>query len=123
MQVLVQEHRLPLRRPRFAKEGDRRFDETPLQRPGRQLLCPPSCSVLEAAERPRGGNPQLLEHARSDRGRLVVRKLPQLAAGPESFVLKLNGAEVFDERSTLAESGALDGSIFLLAHRRRRPVR
>ena len=44
-------------------------------------------------------------------------------AGPDAYVLKLNGAEVFDERATLAESGALDGSIFLLVHRRRRPVR
>src|SRR5678815_929704 len=37
-------------------------------------------------------------------------------AGPEAFVLKLNGAEVLDEGASLAECGALDGSIFLLSH-------
>lgn len=41
----------------------------------------------------------------------------------EDFVLKLHGAEVRDETATLAETGATDGSIFLLVHRRRRPVR
>jgi hypothetical protein len=39
------------------------------------------------------------------------------------YVLKLRGLEVLDEGLTLAESGAIDGSIFLLSHRRRRPVR
>lgn len=39
------------------------------------------------------------------------------------YVMKLRGLEVLDEGSTLAESGAIDGSIFLLSHRRRRPVR
>jgi hypothetical protein len=37
--------------------------------------------------------------------------------------MKLRGLEVLDEGRTLAESGAIDGSIFLLSHRRRRPVR
>jgi hypothetical protein len=41
----------------------------------------------------------------------------------EDFVLKLHGAEVRDENASLAESGATDGSIFILVHRRRRPVR
>ena len=57
---------------------------------------------------------------------LKARALAALApggTGHDAFVLKLNGAEVFDERATLAESGALDGSIFLLVYRRRRPVR
>jgi hypothetical protein len=53
----------------------------------------------------------------------AIEELNPGVAGPDAFVLKLNGAEVFDERATLAESGALDGSIFLLVHRRRRPVR
>lgn len=39
------------------------------------------------------------------------------------YVMKLRGIEVLDEGRTLAESGAIDGSIFLLSHRRRRPVR
>ena len=39
------------------------------------------------------------------------------------FVLKFRGWEVLDENATLAGAGAVDGSIFLLTHRRRRPVR
>lgn len=45
------------------------------------------------------------------------------AAYHDDFVAKLHGIEVLDEHATLAESGARDGSIFLLAHRRRRPIR
>ena len=41
----------------------------------------------------------------------------------EDFVLKFRGWEVLDENATLAAEGATDGSIFLLTHRRRRPVR
>jgi hypothetical protein len=42
---------------------------------------------------------------------------------PDEFVMKLRGFEVFDENASLAALGAVDGSIFLLTHRRRRPVR
>ena len=45
------------------------------------------------------------------------------AAYHDDFVVKLGGIEVLDESATLAEAGARDGSIFLLAHRRRRPIR
>ncbi len=41
----------------------------------------------------------------------------------EHFVLKYRGWEVLDELATIAETGATDGSIFLLTHRRRRAVR
>ncbi len=41
----------------------------------------------------------------------------------EDFVLKLRGWDVLDENASIAEAGAVDGSIFLLTHRRRRPVR
>ena len=41
----------------------------------------------------------------------------------EDFVLKLRGWEVLDEQASLAAVGAVNGSIFLLTHRRRRPVR
>ncbi len=44
------------------------------------------------------------------------------ADGP-LWVIKLRGYEMLDEQLTLAEVGAVDGSIFLLTHRRRRPVR
>jgi hypothetical protein len=41
----------------------------------------------------------------------------------EDLVIKLRGFEVLDENSSLTDAGAVDGSIFLLAFRRRRPVR
>ena len=41
----------------------------------------------------------------------------------EDFVLKLKGYEVLDEATTLGDVGAVNGSIFLITHRRRRPVR
>lgn len=41
----------------------------------------------------------------------------------EDYVLKLRGFEVLDEQASLADVGAVNGSIFLLQHRRRRPVR
>jgi hypothetical protein len=44
-------------------------------------------------------------------------------AFPEDYVLKLRGFEVLGELASAAESGARDGSTFLLTHRRRRPVR
>ena len=39
------------------------------------------------------------------------------------WVMKLWGAEIASESDTLLESGAKNGSTFLLTHRRRRPVR
>jgi len=39
------------------------------------------------------------------------------------FVMKLHGYEVLDESVPLSQTGAIDGSTFLLTFRRRRPVR
>jgi hypothetical protein len=55
-----------------------------------------------------------------------VRALAALypaAKAPEEFVVKLRGFEVLDESASVESVGAIDGSIFLLTHRRRRPVR
>ncbi len=41
----------------------------------------------------------------------------------EDYVLKLRGFEVLDETAPVTVAGAREGSTFLLAHRRRRPVR
>ena len=41
----------------------------------------------------------------------------------QDFVLKLAGWDVLDEGASLADVGVADGSILLLTHRRRRPVR
>ena len=58
---------------------------------------------------------------------LAVKRaaLTALVPGADAaeYVIKLRGFEVLDERASLAEAGAIDGSIFLVAHRRRRPVR
>ena len=42
---------------------------------------------------------------------------------PAQYVLKLHGWEVLDETASLRETGATEGSIFLLTFRKRRPVR
>lgn len=44
-------------------------------------------------------------------------------ADPEQFVMKLRGFEMLDESQALRDVDARDGSIFLLTHRRRRPVK
>lgn len=68
-------------------------------------------------------------HASPDERALTVKRraLETLSPGSElrdeEFVLKLNGWEVLDESASLAATGAVDGSIFLVTHRRRRPVR
>jgi hypothetical protein len=60
---------------------------------------------------------------------VLALKLRALAAlypstePPEAFVMKLRGFEVLNESDTMATVGAVDGSTFLLTHRRRRPVR
>jgi hypothetical protein len=60
---------------------------------------------------------------------VAVLKLAALDAfypqgeAPDAFVMKLRGFEVLDENESLTDVGAVDGSIFLLTHRRRRPVR
>jgi hypothetical protein len=41
----------------------------------------------------------------------------------DDFVLKLRGWVVLDEMGSLADAGVQNGSILLLTHRRRRPVR
>ena len=41
----------------------------------------------------------------------------------DEFVLKLRGWEILDESEPLTKAGVVDGSIVLLAYRRRRPVR
>jgi len=41
----------------------------------------------------------------------------------EEFILKFRGWEVLDERASVTDAGLVDGSILLLAYRRRRPVR
>ena len=55
--------------------------------------------------------------------RRVVAALFPEGTGADEFVLKLRGWELLDPRASLADAGAVDGSIVLLAYRRRRPVR
>jgi len=57
-----------------------------------------------------------------------VKRAALLALRPDdhtadAFVLKLNGFEVLDENVSVADTGATNGSTFLLSYRRRRPVR
>ena len=55
--------------------------------------------------------------------RAAVTALLGAKANPDELVLKLRGFEVLNEDVSLAEAGAVEGSIFLVAYRRRRPVR
>jgi hypothetical protein len=55
-----------------------------------------------------------------------AQALAVLRGGDEpahAFVVKLNGFEVLDENVSVADSGAKNGSTFLLSYRHRRPVR
>ncbi|HEU4720122.1 MAG TPA: hypothetical protein VFS59_02060 [Gemmatimonadaceae bacterium] len=68
-------------------------------------------------------------HASPDERALTIKRralealMPGAELHDESYVLKLNGWEVLDESASLAATGAVDGSIFLVTSRRRRPVR
>ena len=68
-------------------------------------------------------------HASPDDQALTVKRRALEVLDPgaelrdEEFVLKLNGWEVLDESASLAATGAVDGSIFLVTYRRRRPVK
>ena len=53
----------------------------------------------------------------------TLERLAPDAQFPESYVMKLRGWEILDERATLTDVGAVSGSTFLLTSRRRRPVR
>jgi hypothetical protein len=59
---------------------------------------------------------------------LAVKQRALDALFPEAqlhtdFVVKLRGWEILDENVSLADAGVVDGSILLVTHRRRRPVR
>lgn len=68
-------------------------------------------------------------HASPDERVLTIKRraLERLYPGSElhddDYVLKLHGWEVLDESASLAATGAVDGSIFLVTNRKRRPVR
>jgi hypothetical protein len=55
--------------------------------------------------------------------RAALERMAAADERPEEFVMKLRGWEILDEGESLTDAGAIDGSIFLLMHRRRRPVR
>jgi hypothetical protein len=63
------------------------------------------------------------EHVITVKRRALEALMPGAELHDEDYVLKLNGWEVLDESASLAATGAVDGSIFLVTHRRRRPVR
>lgn len=59
----------------------------------------------------------------ADFRRGVVQALYGGDAHEDEFVLKHRGWELLDPLATLADAGIVDGSIVLVAYRRRRPVR
>ena len=56
------------------------------------------------------------------KARVVAAMYPE-GQQVDQLVLKLLGWEMLDERETLRAAGLVDGSIILLAYRRRRPVK
>ena len=60
--------------------------------------------------------------ARAMKASALASLFPSTEA-PEAFVLKFRGWEVLNEDASLTDVGAVNGSIFLLTHRRRQPVR
>ena len=57
------------------------------------------------------------------KARALQAMMPDDAANVAGYVVKLAGIEVLNEGASITEAGAKDGSIFLIASRRRRPVR
>lgn len=53
----------------------------------------------------------------------VLERLVPDSFPADQYVVKLRGFEVLDENATVTDAGALDGSIFLILDRRRRPTR
>jgi len=51
----------------------------------------------------------------------LVELLP--GADERAWVIKLRGFEILDESRSLTQAGAVNGTIFLLTHRRRRAVK
>ncbi|HJU89218.1 MAG TPA: hypothetical protein VJ672_07500 [Gemmatimonadaceae bacterium] len=61
------------------------------------------------------------ESVRAVKNAALQELLPR--ADQREYVMKLRGYEVLEESGSLEDVGAVDGSIFLLTSRRRRPVR
>jgi hypothetical protein len=62
------------------------------------------------------------ESVRALKARAITAAYPA-EGDPDELVMKLRGFDVLDESMSVASTGAVDGSTFLLTHRRRRPVR
>lgn len=104
------------------------FVTTLRSRPGTIRMAPPGEQVITVrVEMPEVWDIVRVEVSPSEPVHgLKVRALDALypnAEFVEEFVMKLRGWEVTDEQQSLAQAGALDGSIFILSHRRRRPIR
>jgi len=92
-----------------------------------ELASPGGPAITVRVEMPEVWDVVLVRASPDERILLVkLRALEALSPGNEpheEYVLKLHGWEVLDEEATLASTGAVDGSIFLLTHRRRRAIR
>jgi len=92
-----------------------------------ELASPGGPAITVRVEMPEVWDVVLVRASPDERILLVkLRALEALNPGSEpheEYVLKLHGWEVLDEEATLASTGAGDGSIFLITHRRRRAIR
>ena len=93
-----------------------------------ELAAPDAPSITLRVEMPEVWDVVRVRASPDERAITVKRRaLEALMPGAElrdgEYVLKLNGWEVLDESASLAATGAVDGSIFLVTYRKRRAVR
>lgn len=91
-----------------------------------QLAAPGAPSITVRVELPESWDTiKAVVSSETTVAELMARTLEVLYpfGAPADFVAKIRGWEVLDESATLSAAGAIDGSIFLLTHRRRRSVR
>ena len=93
-----------------------------------ELASPSGPAITVRVQMPEVWNAVAL-HASPDERAITVKRralealMPGAELRDEEYVLKLNGWEVLDESASLAATGAVEGSIFLVTGRRRRAVR
>jgi hypothetical protein len=93
-----------------------------------ELAAPGGASIAVRVEMPEVWDVVRVNASPDERAITLKRRalealMPVAELHDEDYVLKLNGWEVLDESASLAATGAVDGSIFLVTGRRRRPVR
>jgi hypothetical protein len=105
--------------PRFVNNLRARRGTIDLSRGAESITIRVECPDVWDTVRIRAASTEPVESIK----RAAIEALTPEVELSDDLVLKLRGWEILDERATLGECGAIDGSIFLMTYRRRRPVR